>query len=335
MQERLTQRWRQWWLQRRQRFDTHALTQRSLYILPSRAGLMFALTLALMLVAAINDQVSLGYLLAFLLAGAGLASMYSTHANLHGLQLDLRPPQPTHQGDPLLLEVRLHNPGQARWGIGLRPQGAKDLSVQDVPAQGHALVHLQLGDLPRGRHAVPTLHIESRFPLGLFRVWSVWRPASTLWVYPAPEAEAPALPDGHGGMDDAGRAGPSSGDPDGLRPYRLGDAPRRIDWKKSAPALQRPQRPGSTPQLWVHDSQALGGRTVTLRWQDTQGLAQEARIARLAAWVQAAHSQQRPYALELPQQCLQAQHSQAHRDACLQALALLPGAEGTHTKGRA
>ncbi|MBY0234095.1 MAG: DUF58 domain-containing protein, partial [Burkholderiaceae bacterium] len=86
----LKQTWQAWWLARHPRSDTTELTQRNVYILPSRPGLFFCATLALLLVASINDQLSLGYLLTFLLTGAGLASMHLTHANLHGLSLDLK-----------------------------------------------------------------------------------------------------------------------------------------------------------------------------------------------------------------------------------------------------
>ncbi len=64
-------RWDRWWEARHPRSDTTSLTQRNLYILPSRPGVAFCATLLLLLLASINDQLSLGYLLTFLLAAAG------------------------------------------------------------------------------------------------------------------------------------------------------------------------------------------------------------------------------------------------------------------------
>ena len=52
----------------------------------------FALTLVLMLVASINYQLNLGYLLTFLLAGSALVSMHVTHGTLRGLTLRVKPP---------------------------------------------------------------------------------------------------------------------------------------------------------------------------------------------------------------------------------------------------
>ena len=73
------------WLARLPRQDQLALTQRNVYILPTGAGWMLALTLAVLLVASINYQLNLGYLLTFLLAGSAAAGMLAGHANLRGM----------------------------------------------------------------------------------------------------------------------------------------------------------------------------------------------------------------------------------------------------------
>ena len=65
-------RFRAWWQARLPRSDTLLLTQRNIYILPTRAGLMFAATLMVLLLASINYQLNLGYVLTFLLAGSGV-----------------------------------------------------------------------------------------------------------------------------------------------------------------------------------------------------------------------------------------------------------------------
>jgi hypothetical protein len=59
-------------------------------------------TLLVMLLAAINYQLNLGYALTFLLAGAGLVSMHLTHGNLRGLTLRTCTPTvpPVFAGEP-------------------------------------------------------------------------------------------------------------------------------------------------------------------------------------------------------------------------------------------
>jgi hypothetical protein len=80
----LRARLRRWIHARLPRTDTLLLTQRNVYILPTRPGLMLALTLLLLLVASINYQLNLGYLLTFLLAGSALVGMHRCHGNLRG-----------------------------------------------------------------------------------------------------------------------------------------------------------------------------------------------------------------------------------------------------------
>ena len=148
-----------WWQARLPITDTWALGQRNIYILPTKAGFTYAATLVVMLLAAINYQLNLGYALTFLLAGAGLVSMHMTHGNLRGLTLHLRPVAAVHAGDPALLEVVVTNPGRQRHGLALRFEDrgrhGGTLAWCDAPAQGQASVHASLVPPRRGWQAVP------------------------------------------------------------------------------------------------------------------------------------------------------------------------------------
>lgn len=272
--------------------------QRNIYIVPSRPGLFFCVTVGVLLVASINDQLSLGYALTFLLAGAGLASMQATHANLRGVTLDLRPPAAVFAGEEVELEIRVHNPGAARWGLGVGLDGRDVFSWVDAPARGHAVVHVRYAAEQRGLHELPTLRIVTRFPLGLFRAWSYWRPAAQVWIYPKPEQPVAPFAPQRAGLDDERLSVPSPQqglDFEGVRPYRRGDSPRRVLWKKAAFALEH-----DLP-LTVRDTTAPATRQLWLAWTDTRGIADdEARLSRLSAWVLAAEQAQLAYGLQLP-----------------------------------
>lgn len=307
------------WARRHPASDVLALTQRNLYIVPTRAGLGYLAMLLLLLVATINEQLSLGYALTFLLAGAGLASLWATHRNLHGLQLHLLAPPPVHAGDEVRLRVALHNTGPARWAVAIHPRGrpAADAGWADVPARAHAELQLSLPMPQRGRHALPPLRVESRFPLGLFVCWAVWRPAAQVWVYPRPEHPAPALPrEGEAGPPPASataQAPVHSEEMDELRPYRLGDPLAQVLWKQAA---RQPDAP-----LWVRARSSTGHATCWLNWQATQGLDSEARLARLAAWVLSADLAGLRFGLHLPGLTLPPARGETQRHAALRALA--------------
>ena len=310
------------WAQARQpRTDTLLLTQRNVYILPTRAGWMFGATLIVLLLASINYQLNLGYVLTFLLAGSGVVSMHLTHATLRGLTLHLKPVTPGFAGDPAVLDIVLTSPGTARFGIGLKVVGAPEATLTwiDVPALGQA--HAQVSFVParRGRVEAPTLGAETRFPLGLFRVWTVWRPAAQWLVYPRPERPAAALPAARavpGGPTQARSA--DGGEVEGVRGYRRGDPLKLIAWKKAAKALD------TGGDLVSRDTSASAHRELWLDWQACGALATEERLSRLSAWTLAAHRAGADYGLRLPGVEIATANGDAQRRRCLEALALWP-----------
>jgi hypothetical protein len=140
------QRFASWWQARLPLTDTLTLTQRNVYILPTRAGFMLALTLLVLLVGSINYQLNLGYLLTFLLAGSAAVGMHVCHATLRGLTLNLMPPAPQFAGASATLSVVLSNSRAAvRHGIGLAVLDATHedrWTWTDVPAQGSCTVQV-------------------------------------------------------------------------------------------------------------------------------------------------------------------------------------------------
>lgn len=312
-------RFRRWWQSRLPRTDTQTLTQGNVYILPTRAGWMFGLTLVVLLLASVNYQLNLGYVLTFLLAGSGVVSMHITHATLRGLTLHLRPVAPAFAGGAAVLDIVITTPGSARFGIGLRVLEATDstLAWLDVPAGGQAISHVTFVPPHRGRHDVPTLSAETRFPLGLFRVWTVWRPAATLLVYPKLEVGAPALPAARpvAGGTSASRSS-EGGEIEGVRGYRRGDALKLIAWKKAAQALE------TGAELVSRDTSVSTRHELWLDWAACGSLAPEERLSRLAAWTVAAARAGADFGLRLPGIELAPAAGEAQQQHCLETLAL-------------
>ena len=94
----------------------------------------------MLLLASINYQLNLGYVLTFLLAGSGIVSMHLTHATLRGLTLHIKPAAPVFAGGAAVLDVVLTSPGAARFGIGLKVASEHErmLTWINVPALGQA-----------------------------------------------------------------------------------------------------------------------------------------------------------------------------------------------------
>lgn len=293
------------------------LDRRRVYVLPSGFGLFFSALLLTMLIGALNYNNNPALLLALLLACTGLASLIATHLQLSGLRLDSIAAEPVPAGEPLRLRVALA-------AVDTRRRLGLHLGVQDqdslVPTlQGRSVVaELALPTTTRGWMQAGRLRLSTTQPLGLARTWAWLRPDAPLLVHPRPENDGPPLPD-PAGASRTTRATLAGEEPHHLRDYRPGDPPRTVAWKPSA-------RRGS---LLVREYEQPQGSQVDLAWDTLAGLAYEARIARLAHWVDLAQRQSRRTLLRLPGQApIGPGLGPDHRSACLRALALLPVQEG-------
>ena len=276
----LQTRFRAWFENRLPLTDHVTLTQRTVYILPTRPGLMLGVTLLALLVASINYQLNLGYLLTFLLAGSALVGMHVCHGTLRGLAMNLIAPSAHYAGAMAAFDIKLSNEKRSiRHGIGisvLNPtvKSAKQdhWSWADVPAQGSSTVQVAFKPDRRGWHRLPTLTAETRFPLGTFRVWTVWRPAAQVMVYPAPEANPPPLPPGEpragGALPPRQRQAAGRLQRDGVAP-RVEFGPHQLVPDDAAAPLSRghrlrPARAGSRVGLpqGVRARAGCAGRTV-------------------------------------------------------------------------
>jgi len=274
---------------------------------------MLGATLLVMLVASINYQLNLGYLLTFLLAGSAVVAMHISHGTLRGLNLNLIAPDAVFTGATAIIGIKLNNTGRrTRYGVGLAVQGSGQWAWSDVPPLGSSTVQVAFTPPRRGAHRLPALTAETRFPLGTFRVWTVWRPAAHVLVYPAPESPAPTLPPGalqaRGATSSVRQV---SGEFDGVRAYQRGDPLKRIVWKKWA----------KSDQLVSRESSQAHGQTLWLDARET-GLADpEKQLSRLCAWVLQAEQAELDYGLRLSGLEIAPARGDAHQKRCLQALA--------------
>ncbi|MGE8280802.1 MAG: DUF58 domain-containing protein [Stenotrophomonas sp.] len=315
---RLRQRWRSLELLARPRqpeaLPVH-LDRRRIYVLPTRFGLFFAGLLAVMLLGALNYNNNPALLLALLLAATALASAVHAHLQLSGLQLQALSAEPVAAGHPIRLRLALaRGDGRVRRGLHLQCEDSQTRTSLEHDAQVET--DLLLPTHHRGWLPLPRIRIDTTQPLGLVRAWAWFWPDTSLLVYPAPEANAPPLPDA-GSASNRTRVHPQGEELQQLRPYRQGDARRSIAWKHSA----------RRDELLVREYERPQGAELLLDWRELHGLPHERRIARLARWVEYAEREGRRYQLRLPgQPPLGPSAGDLHRHQCLRALALMPAA---------
>jgi len=309
------------WALRRQRHDdgTVTLTQRRIYILPTRQGFALAFVLVLMLLGDINYNLSLGYVLTFLLAMMAVMSMLHAFRNMAHLQVRAGHVEPVFATESARFVFYFHNnSGLDRYRINLHDMQGNSTEF-DVAARGHTEVILNVPATRRGWLTTGRVALYTHFPLGLFHAWSYLHFDTRCLVYPKPLSHAP-LPPGNS-PDGTGKRS-TAGDEDfsGLRKYVPGDALQRIAWKVLAREQGLQVKQFSTPlgeELWLEYSAAAG-------------LDEEEKLARMARWVLDAEAQELRYGLRLPDGELPANLGAAHRDECLRRIAMfnLPQQDG-------
>lgn len=291
------------------------LTQRRIFILPTRGGLLFAISLGVMLIGAINYTLSLGHALVFLLTGLGLTGMVHTFRNLAGLAITPGHAPPTHAGEIARFPVHVANHRQEpRLALDFR-FAANDSVVACIAPNDTTRVDIPCQAPKRGWLDPGRITLSTRYPLGLFRAWSYPHPPLSCLVYPAPIRRPLPAPMPIG---DTGRKQADSGQEDfsGLRLRNPSDPPRHVAWKAVArsvdayPLLVKQFSGSADEELWLDWDRAGSEDDV------------ETRLSVLTGWVLAAEEAQLGYGLSLPGRRIAPGIGAAHQKACLEALAL-------------
>ena len=304
------------WIRRRQGDDADPveLRRQRIYILPTRLGLAYGAMLFAMLLGGMNYNNNLGLALTFLLVSLGLVAMHHAHGTLAGVRVRLLEAVPGFAGDEVRFRLQLeHSSSVARpaLDVGLEKAGPNGVTI-DLPPLGQAEAVLALPAPRRGRIALDRFIVSTSHPFGLFRAWAVIHPryAAIAWPQAAPRALAPPKT----ATDTGGAQSGAVGEEDfaGLRPFQAGDSLRRVAWKAYArgQGLHTKLYAGTDVVSHVFDFDSLAG------------LGTEARLAQLCRWVLDAHDRGEAFALRLPGTRIDTNVGLAHRERCLNALAL-------------
>ncbi len=296
-----------------------SLSQRRVYILPTNAGLLFGLTLMLMLIGSINYDLSLGYGLTFLLTGTGIVCMLHTWRNLAHLQLAPGKSEPVFAGDRARFTILARNPGRvSRCSVAIQfaDKGARYF---DIGPRWESTVRIRIPAPHRGLFRPGRFRIFTTYPLGLFYAWANVQLDISCLVYPAPEAEFASLPEQPSAAVFGNATGEGDDDFAGLRQYHPGDSPRHIAWKAVA-------------RTGVFTTKLFSGAAGTDLWFDLadtpESLGIEQRLSRLTRWIVDASQHGRRYGLRLPDLRIKLDAGDAHQARCLEALALFPATSG-------
>ncbi|MGR8980319.1 MAG: DUF58 domain-containing protein [Gammaproteobacteria bacterium] len=304
-----------WFMEKHPICDSVVLTQRRIFMKPTRRGLGVAFTVLLLVLIAFIYNSNQVYLLAFLLASILLLAILHTYQSLAGLKVEIGRVQPVFAGESAGLPVTVSNLSrQPREALSLSASSANELNFS-LDASDSKTLTLQAAATKRGWQMIDTVTLASDYPLGAFQAWSPLRFDCKILVYPEPTGRPSPLPNCGGrrtdGEEGCGRI--SQDDFSGIRAYEAGDSLRRIHWKAYAKGQGL---------LSKQFESGAGGADLWLDYDKTPGGHIEARLSLLCRWVVDAEAAGLRYGLLLPGRKIAPGSGRNHRMACLKALAL-------------
>ncbi len=294
------------------------LGQRRIFILPSRGGLLYATTLLVMLIGAINYNLALGHALVFMLAGLGVSGMIHTFRNLYGLVIAPGRSPSVFAGELAYFELSLENTRDTpRLALEFTAETGQTV-LATVNPKKCSKIEIPITTTRRGWLELPRVRLSSNYPLGLFTAWAYLQPSMRCLVYPKAIASPfPALPNSLRSGEQSGDSGQE--DFAGFRPRQPADSPRHVAWKASA-------RDAENAPLLVKLFSGGGHADLIFDWQQTSSVSDnETRIGLLTGWVLAAHAAHLEFGMALPDTTIPSSSGESHLHRCLQALALIPG----------
>jgi uncharacterized protein (DUF58 family) len=287
------------------------LVQRRIFILPTRQGYGFALTVMVLLVASINYALALGFVLTFTLVSMGGVAMLHTWRNLAHMKLRPGRCEAIFAGEIAHFGITVETPATTRFAIAVRRRDG-DPVYADVAPRGTTAIAVPLAAPRRGLARCGRLEIFTRYPVGLFHAWSYVDFDLKTVVYPRPDPNAGAPP--MHSRSDTEEGIPVAGDEEFnlLRAYREGDPPKLIAWK----ALAREQG------LLTKEFSAMASSELWLDWDEARAPDTESRLSVLAQWVIQSERFGQSYGLRIPGVSIAPSRGESHRTRCLEALAL-------------
>jgi uncharacterized protein (DUF58 family) len=296
------------------------LGHHNIFIMPNRQGLGFRCVLALMFIGAVNYEANLAFALVFLLIGMFVLSIFHTFRNLSGLHVAAVPGHSVFAGELAELTVILNRHGKRTYeSIQLGCDGSRKVVCDLVQVQEQR-VGLYVSAQRRGWLRPGRLVIETVFPFGICRAWSLLDLQVQCLVYPRPvECDLDWL---LSNQQQTGNTTLLRGNDDfySLRQYNIGDPLKHVAWKNFA----RGQG------MLIKEYASTVDQKIWLRWDLFPDLDTEGRLSRLCWCVIRLDEGGLDFGLELPGLRIEPSRGPDHYRKLLEALALF-GQAGEHS----
>lgn len=299
--------------------------QKRPYIVPTKFGLYFAITVLFMIGIGFNYSNNLVYLVAFFLASIGLVAMHMTNYNLQILNIKFSSQKTLHAGEENLIgftadiiEKKISYEIEFNFDMQKEKKIFHELKNQNE-------LQLSLNLPKRGWVNLPALNFQSQFPFGLLRSWKRIKFENSVLVYPQRKGQTQIpkyyhLTDEIESDNDIKNSFANKYKNEdflfaGHRNFQNYDSYKRVDWKAYA----------RTQSLLVKEFETENiDQEIEIHYKKTNAKHNiEERISQLALWIDLSEKTNKKYSLILPQIHYTTKNGVKHYHECMKALAEL------------
>ncbi|WP_022954020.1 DUF58 domain-containing protein [Leucothrix mucor] len=314
---------KQWADRRLPKAKQVTLSQKKIFIVPSKVSLALIVMIVVLFLLGINFQNSLVYGVCFWLIALLVINILYTYRNLAGLTIKAIAAEPCFAGEKMVLELEVSRPFKQRKSaiyFGWKNEDLVELNLQEQQSTRIKLSHTTQ---KRGRFMPPRIDVFTRFPTGLNTAWSYVTMDIEAVVYPEPIEQPRHNKAQNSGDETEDGVEISGGTSDfaGIRDYQAGDSPKHIHWGQYA----------KTGELYTKSFVDYESHESWLDWDALNISGIEPRLSHLSAMVLAFDADQKQFGLKIPGTLIQPGSGATHKTRCLTALALygLPEQDAT------
>lgn len=292
------------------------LDMRSIFIFPSKFGVLFFVLCLGLFILGTNYQNNLMLLLCFFLLSLMLLNLFVAYLNFAKLNIQLGKTTNIYAGEQVQLPVWFNHDTESKG----RPHGVVHIGFWRKTADIH--VDLDSFENPnllaytcqrRGKLSLPRITFSSLYPLGLFRCWTHLGFQSDIVVYPKPIPSAIEL---HEALEEdeaqsTQSSGPGYDDFDSLKTYRAGEPLYHVAWKHYAKGQG----------MFTKQFSSSVNTSGWLRLLPCSSDQIETKLGQLCHQVNELTRKGQTFGLDLGNISLEPQTGHSHQQACLKALA--------------
>lgn len=300
-----------YWIDKRtnKKSKSFLINRKNIYILPTKAGWLFLLTLIAILSGAINYNNSMAYLLCFFLTSLGFIAMLQTHQNLNKININAMHSLPSYCGKSIDFIFNLScTSNQRHYAIntGTNPE------VLSVSENSQPKFFITQKAIKRGQQNPDRFKVSTEFPIGLFYAWTQVKINNPVIVYPKPIISNTEITEFLSG-DNLNKQLTGDDDYAGIRDFKKGDNPKRLAWKAIA----------KTGKLYTKEFSTESGDYLMFDFDKLDQTSNtEEKLSLLCGLIIAASEQKLNYGLRLAEKIISPDHGDLHKHNCLTLLAL-------------